>query len=171
MARFGGRISMNSTIIGLAAAALVLGGCVSSSGGDTIKALSADRARTASVSDVVLTAAPTTVSADFASLFDRLVTEELAKCATGDQPLRLEIRISELKAANPAMAYLVGDSNVVRGTAVLVDPATGETVGDYEITRSNGGGGLIAAISMAQAEEQMSRAFGAEVCKRAFGAE
>lgn len=155
--------------IGVAAlAACALSGCVTSSSGDTIKALSPERARTASIGEVVLSAAPTTVSTEFASLFDRLVTEEVGKCATGTQPLRLDIRLTELKAANPAMAYLVGDSNVIRGTAVLVDPATGETVGDYEITRSSGGGGLIAAINMAQAEEQMSRAFGQELCKRAF---
>lgn len=160
---------MKSSILGAAVAAIALSGCVSSSGGDTIKALSPERARSASIGDVVLAAAPTTVSEGFASLFDTLVTAELAKCATGTQPLRLEIRISELKAANPAMAYLVGDSNVIRGTAVLIDPATGETVGDYEISRSTGGGGLIAAINMAQAEEQMSRAFGAEICNRAFG--
>ncbi|AQR60325.1 hypothetical protein BZG35_00640 [Brevundimonas sp. LM2] len=159
---------MKTIITCAAVAAIGLSGCVTSSGGDTIKALSPERARAASIGDVVLTAAPTTVSGEFAALFDRLVTEELAKCAKGSQPLRLEIRLSELKAANPAMAYLVGDSNVIRGTAVLRDPATGETVGDYEISRSAGGGGLIAAISMAEAEEQMSRAFGAELCKRAF---
>ncbi len=155
--------------IGIAAlTACILSGCVTSSGGDTIKPLSAERARTASIGDVVLSSAPTTVSPEFAGIFDRLVTEQMAKCATGSQPLRLEVRLSEMKGANPAMAYLVGDSNVIRGTAALIDPATGETVGDYEISRSSGGGGLFAAINMAQAEEQMSRAFGDELCKRAF---
>lgn len=147
---------------------VTLSACVTSSSGDTIRALAPERARTASIGEIVMVSKPETVSEDFATVFTTRVREEVAKCATGDQPLRLEVRITEMKAANPAMTVLVGDSNRIRGTAVLVDPATGQTVGDFEITRSTGGGGLIAAASMGQAEEQMSRAFGEEVCKRAF---
>ena len=146
-----------------------LSGCVTSSTGDTIKPLSADRARGASIGDIVLVAKPETVSAEFPGIFETRVREELAKCATGANPLRLNVRIIELKGANAAMTVLVGDSNVIRGSAALVDPATGEIVGDYEINQSTGGGGIIAAMSMGQAEEQMSRAFGKALCDRAFG--
>lgn len=152
------------------AGALALGGCVSSSSGDTIRALSPEQARTASIGEVVVVSKPETVSEEFSTIFTTRVREETARCATGTEPLRLEVRITELKAANPAMTVLVGDSNRIRGTAVLIDPATGQTVGDFEITRSAGGGGLIAAASMGQAEEQMSSAFGQELCKRAFPA-
>ncbi|MBJ7484048.1 hypothetical protein [Brevundimonas sp.] len=145
-----------------------LSGCVTSSTGDTIKPLSADRARDASIGDIVLVAKPDTVSAEFAGIFETRVREELAKCATGSSPLRLNVRIIEMKGANAAMTVLVGDSNVIRGSAALIDPATGEIVGDYEINQSTGGGGLIAAVSMGQAEEQMSRAFGKALCDRAF---
>ena len=77
--------------------------------------------------------------------------------------------MTEFKKANPAMTFLVGDSNVIKGQAVLIDPATGRKVADFDITRSVGGGGLIAAAGMSQAEEQMTEAFGKEICKRAFG--
>lgn len=152
------------------ASALALSGCVTSSSGDTIHALSPEQARAASIGEIVITAKPETVSPDFTTVFTTRVREETAKCATGAQPLRLEVRITELKAANAAMTVLVGDSNRIRGTAVLIDPATGQTVGDFEITRSTGGGGLLAAAGMGQAEEQMSSAFGQELCKRAFPA-
>lgn len=145
-----------------------LSACVSSGGGDTIRALSPERARGASVGDIVIVAQPDTVSAEFANVFTNRVREAVGKCAKGSRPLRLEVRILEMKAANPAMTVLLGDSNVIRGTAALIDPVSGETVGDYEINRSTGGGGLIAAVSMGQAEEQMSQAFGKELCDRAF---
>lgn len=150
-------------------ATLGLAGCVTSDSGDTILALPEARARTASIGDIVLTGAPTTVSPEFAGILQTRLREKLSACATGVQPLRLEVRVLELKGANPAMAYLAGDSNVIRAQVVLIEPATGLKVADYDVSRSVGGGGLFAAIAMTQAEEQMSSALGDDICDRAFG--
>lgn len=151
-------------------AALGVTGCVSSDSGDTILALTDVRARTASVGEIVLTGAPETVSPEFAGILQARLREKLSQCATGDQPLRLEVRVLELERANPAMTYLVGDANVIRAQVALIEPSTGEKVGDYDVSKSVGGGGLIAAIGMSQAEEQMSSALGDDICARAFGA-
>ena len=159
---------MQIRIIVAALACAASSACVSSGGGDTVKQISSDLAANARVSEVVLAGAPANVSAEFATVFQQKVTEKLAACAKGQTPLRLEATISDFKRANPAAAYLVGSSNMIKGTAKLVDPATGAVVADYDVTRSVGGGGLIAAAAMAQADEQMSNAFGDEVCKRAF---
>jgi len=93
---------------------------------------------------------------------------QLKKCAKGDKPLRLEVAIGDFHQSNAAKAYLIGDANRIRGVAKLVDPATGAVVGDYDINRSVGGGGLIGAIGMSDAAGQMADAFAGEVCKQAF---
>ena len=145
-----------------------LAACVSSGGGDTVKQISSDLSASARVSEVVVASAPANVSAEFQTVFRQKVMEKLGECAKGQTPLRLEATITDFKKANPATTWLVGSSNLIKGTAKLVDAATGEVVADYDVTRSVGGGGLIAVAGMAQADEQMSSAFGDEICKRAF---
>ena len=161
---------MKIQYVGAAFAALCVSGCVSSGSGDTILAIPREQAAAMSVGQIVLTGRPENVSEDFEQVFATQVRQETDRCATGATPLRLEVRVTEFKKANPAMTFLVGDSNVIKGQAVLIDPATGRKVADFDITRSVGGGGLIAAAGMSQAEEQMTEAFGKEICKRAFGA-
>ncbi len=157
------------TVAALSALGIGLAGCVNSSSGDVITPLARDRAATASIGEIVLTSAPDTVSEDFPAIFQREVRERLDKCARGSRPLRMEVRVAELEGSNVAKAYLVGDSNVIRAQVVLIEPETGETVGDYEVSRSVGGGGLFAALAMAEAEEQMSGALATDICERAFG--
>lgn len=156
-------------ILAASIAALGLTGCVTSTSGDTILALQADRAANASVGEIVLTGAPDTVSPAFATVFQREVRERLSECARGDTPLRMEVRVTELQTSNPAMTYFAGGSNVIRAQVALIEPATGAKVGDYEVSRSVGGGGLVAALALAEAEEQMSRELATDVCERAFG--
>lgn len=156
-------------IVPVAFVALSLAGCVTYSSSDTIIALSPERAARASIGDIVLIDAPDTVSADFPAIFQREVRERMSACALGTVPLRMEVKILELEGANAAAAYFVGDSNVIRAQVVLIDPTTSQKVGDYDVSRSVGGGGLFAAIGLAQAEEQMSEALATDICERAFG--
>jgi hypothetical protein len=156
-------------IIPVTLLALGLAGCVTYSSSDTIIALSAERAATASIGDIVLIDAPDTVSSDFPAIFQRQVRERMSECAQGTVPLRMEVKILALEGSNAATAYFVGDSNVIRAQVGLIDPATGQKVGDYDVSRSVGGGGLFAAVGLAQAEEQMSEALATDICERAFG--
>ena len=147
---------------------LAAAGCVSSGGSDTLRAIPSDIAANGHVSVVELNTAPPNGSPKFKDVFVGKVTEKLKGCATGTRPLRLVIDITEFKRANAAAAVLVGSSNVIRGTARFHDPETAAIVADYEVNRSVGGGGWIAAAAMAQAEEQMGSAFGDELCKKVF---
>lgn len=148
--------------------ALLLAACASSGGSDTVKALTSDIAGSARVDEVQLVGSPTNASPEFKDVFVRKVSDKLKTCATGTRPLRMVVEISEFKRANAATTVLVGSSNVIKGSAKLYDPASNELVADYDITRSFGAGGLLGVAMMSQAEEQMSDAFGDEVCKRAF---
>ncbi|MET0274723.1 MAG: hypothetical protein ABW360_17185 [Phenylobacterium sp.] len=152
----------------MAAPALLLAGCVSSGGSDTVKPLASDISTTSFVSEIDLRTPPANASPGFKEVFVSKVSEKLKGCAKGTRPLKLVVDITEFKRANPAMTMLVGSSNVIHGSAKLQDPATNAVVADYDINRSFGAGGLLGVAAMSQAEEQMSSAFGDELCKRAF---
>jgi len=145
-----------------------LSGCVSSGGADTIKAIASDVSSNAYVKDISVEAPPGVTGPDFKTVFVSRVGDKLKACAKGARPLRLAVEITEFKRANAAATVLVGSSNRIRGSAKLYSLEDNALVADYDINRSVGGGGLVAMAAMAQADEQMSNAFGEELCKRAF---
>lgn len=156
-------------ISGLAAfGGLALAGCVSSGGADAIKPIASDISQSARVDSVALDSTPAGVDGQFKSVFIAAVQTKLNACATGSHPLRLVISVDDFHGSNGFKTWMIGDSNHVRGSAKLVDPANGEVVADYDINRSVGGGGLIAAVAMGNPDQQMGEAFGEEVCKQAF---
>lgn len=120
------------------------------------------------VSEVRLAVEPEIeTTGEFVSIFSERVQAELSACADGTTPLRLEAEITRLDRANPVQVALIGGANVLRGNARLVDPASGRVVGEYEIGRTVIGA-RVAAFEMAESEEQLSTAFGRELCEQAF---
>lgn len=160
---------MRVLIIGAAGLALGagLGGCVNLSRSAPVEPLAADLARSGRVEEVVLSEAPRTVSPEFEAIFRQRVKAKLDACAKGDRPLRLEADVDRLTRTNPIVTAVVAGANVLRGSARLVDVATGAPAGTYQIGRTVVGG-RVGAIVMAQAEEQLSDAFGEELCRQAF---
>lgn len=151
-------------------AAALLSGCVNLSRSTTTAALAPELARGGRVEQIVLMDAPDSVSPEFAAIFQARVKTALDRCAIGERPLRLEASVERLTRTNPVVTALVAGANVLRGAARLIDPATGQVVGAYQIGRTVVGG-RVAVIRMGQAEEQLSDAFGQELCRRAFAAE
>lgn len=152
-------------------AAAGLSGCVGMSRSEAVAPIALDVARDARVDQIVLTRAPSLrVSREFDAIFQRHVAAELAKCAKGPRPLRLEARVDRLSKTPTLITAVVAGANVLRGSARLVDQATGQTVGEYKIGKTVVGG-RFGAIMMAQAEEQMSDGFGQELCAKAFSGE
>jgi hypothetical protein len=142
-------------------------GCVRSSS-DTVRPMPRELAARSHVSDIVLTSLPANVSPEFGPKLSAALRDHLSKCARGEHPLRLEAAVALFSPQIPALTILAGDSNKIKGTARLVEPASGEVVGDYDIARSIGWGGIAAAAIMAPAEAEMTDAFAAELCERAF---
>lgn len=151
----------------LAGAALTLGGCVNLSRSAPVAPLAADLAQGGRVDEVVLVSSPATVSPEFEAIFRQRVKAKLDACAQGDRPLRLEASVERLTRTNPVITAVVAGANVLRGTARLVDMNTGQSAGEYQIGQTVVGG-RVAVIVMAEAEEQMSDAFGDELCEQAF---
>lgn len=158
-----------STLILLAAGAIGLSGCVSMSRSSPIEPLPADWAANARIQEITLTKGDIKVSPDFEQTFKSRVQAKLDQCATGARPLRLEATVSRLDKANVVMTAVIGGANVLRGEARLVDIATGQAVGTYHVGETVVGG-RVAVFVMAEAEEQMSDGFGAQLCKQAFPA-
>jgi hypothetical protein len=153
-------------LLGLTAVAL--SGCVSLSRSETVSDLGSDWRGNVRVGEVRLTRDPQLkVTEGFDALFKSHVQAKLDACATGQRLVRVEASLTRFDKANPAMTVLVAGANVLRGQARLVDVATGKTVADYAIGKTIVGSRL-AVIKMGQAEEQMSDAFGEELCAKAF---
>jgi hypothetical protein len=149
---------------------LALGGCVSMSRSSPVTSLSADWARDGRIDQITVTrGAALKVTPEFDSIFKAHVKAKLDTCAKGSRPLRLEAKIDRLDKANPVITTVVAGANILRGEARLVDVATGRVVADYKVGKTIVGG-RFAIIVMGQAEEQLSDAFGDEMCKQAFQA-
>lgn len=160
---------MRHAVLIAACAGLVAAGCVNLSRSQAVAPLS--DAAGYRVGEVRLQLEDgITATPEFATIFRDRVQAELNECATGSRPLRVEASVSRLDRANPVQVALLGGANVLRGDARLVDPATGRTVGEYQIGRTVVGA-RFAVFEMAESEEQLSEAFGQELCDQAFGAD
>lgn len=150
--------------------ALSLSACVSMSRSEAVSPLPADLAANSRVAEVRLTRSQDLkVTEQFDDIFKSRVQAKLAECAKGARPLRLEAELERLDKANPVVTAVVAGSNVLRGSARLVDIATGQVVADYKVGKTIVGG-RFAVVVMGEAEEQLSDAFGDELCKQAFAA-
>jgi hypothetical protein len=154
----------------LIAAAPALAGCLSMSRSETVAPLSANLTRDARIERVeVKRNVELKVTDEFDELFKRHVKAKLDACAKGTQPLVLVAELDRLSKANPVVTAAVAGANVLRGSAQLVDPATGQVVADYKVGKTIVGS-RFAVVVMGEAEEQLSDAFGDEMCKQAFPA-
>jgi hypothetical protein len=151
--------------------ALMLAGCISTSSSAPVSDLAGDW-RTGSHIELVQLerSADLNVSPEFDQLFAARVKAGVDRCATGPRGLRLEARLDKLTKANPLVTAILVGQNKVRGTARLVDMETGQVVGEYRIGRTVTGS-RVGVIAMAQAEEQLSDGFAAEVCRQTFRVE
>jgi len=139
------------------------------SSSEAVTDLAADLKASSFVSTIKIKEIPADAPASFESSLSLALQSAMASCATGTHGLTLDVTVTKFKAQNVAMTLLVGSSNQIQGAAQLVQPGTGAMVGDYDIETSTGGGGTIAAIAMADAEHDMTRAFASDICKKAFG--
>jgi hypothetical protein len=147
----------------------LLTGCIPYGSSEAIKPLPVDLAKGSSISEIEIKSLPPDASPDFRAKLNTALLAETKRCATGAHPLKLSVNIGRITGENAAQAILVGDSEDIKGSAQLIEPDTGVVVGDYDINRSVGGGGVIAAIGMAGAEAHLADSFASEVCKQAFG--
>ncbi len=151
------------------ALAATLGGCITKSKSTVIAPLSSDLAANGRIDQVTFDAGDLDgVSPAFSQTFKTNVKAKLDACAKGGRPLKLEASIRRLDKANKAMVIVLGGGkSAVRGHAKLIDPATGATVGEYDIGQ-NVVGARPAMLVMLNAEQTLSKAFGDELCARAF---
>ena len=157
-------------ILATAACGLLLTGCVSMSRSSAVNAMSAEDAGRWRVSEITLAVDPAVkVSPQFETIFREHVKTKLDACATGGMPVRLEATVERLDKSNAVMTAVIAGANVLRGSARLVDPASGRAVAEYKVGQTVVGR-AVAVVVMAKAEEQLSDGFGDELCKQAFPA-
>ena len=158
---------MIKATVAVVAASMTLGGCLNLSRSAAVAPAAPEVVRDARVERIVLTKGDIGTSAEFDAIFQQRVKAKLDACATGATPLRLEAALDRVEKTDPLVTALLFGANVLRGAATLVREDTGEVVGQYQIGRTVVGRGP-AAIAMAEAEEQLSDAYGEELCEAAF---
>ena len=154
-------------VIVLLAAAVGLSGCVSMSRSETVTGLPADWVGAGRIESITVAHSGLKVTPRFEVIFLQHVRAKLDACATGSRPLRLEATLERFDKANPVITTLVAGANVLRGSAKLIDVSTGQVVADYKVGKTIVGG-RFAIVVMGEAEEQMSDAYGDELCAQAF---
>lgn len=150
--------------------AFVLAGCVSSSS-QTQTALAPDFAEGGFVQEVYVSApADSGITAEFTEIMAGELESELAECATGDRPLRMDVMLERAKAANPLISAVITDTNEVTGNVTIYSLETGATVGQYAVDWENRGGlGLSGAfMQSAMGVRQVTGGFAEEICRSAF---
>jgi hypothetical protein len=160
---------MTITRIALTAGlALLLAGCVNSSS-ETVRSMPADLMKNGKVAAIAVKDVPSNTSPEFRSMMESKLREAMNNCATGTEPLDLEVTVTDFKGSNAGKAILIGDSNNIKGQARLKRINGGDVVADYDISRSVGAGGIAGALIMSNAEDQTASGFATEICERAFG--
>jgi hypothetical protein len=152
----------------LIAGMLLLVGC-SHSSSEIVKPLTAEMKDSATVGEIRIKSVPPNVSPTFAQVLNDELRQALSGCTAGTHTLRLEVTVNRFQGQNAAQTILIGGSTLIEGTAQLVEPDSGAVVGDYDIARSMGAAGLGGVIVLSGAEQNMSNAFAADVCQKAFG--
>lgn len=158
---------MKHGLIAAAGMAVALSGCVYSGGAEVVTALDQKLARDARIGEIAVEVVGT--DAGLGQTLQSALRRELDRCATGSQTLDLQVRVASFADQNAAKTILIGDSATLNGTATLKDPQSGQTVGDYDVSESVGGGGILAAAAMSNADESLSREFAESLCSKAFG--
>jgi len=146
---------------------LLAAACVSMSASETVTTLPADIAANARVDEIRLTRGDIRVGEGFDELFRTRVKAKLDACAKGSRGLRLDASIHRYERTNPVITTVLAGRNVIRGEARLTEIATGKEVAVYQIGHTVVGGKL-GILAMGQAEQQLSDAFGTELCNQAF---
>ena len=81
------------------------------------------------------------------------------QCVTGQRPIDLRVRVDHFEDSNGAAAFFVGDSTGMAGSVMIEDPQTGGVKGEYYIDSMQAGGGIIGAIALSGAENDMPLLF------------
>lgn len=161
---------MNEAVMAASACALVLAGCVTATS-TTTHPLTVDLMDDGFVQEVNVGAAPeANITARFAESMEEKLQSELADCADGAHPLRVDVALERAKAANPLKSMLFTDTNKIVGHVTIYSLETGAIEGQYDVDWKNRGGlGLTGAfIQSAMGQEQVTDGFADEICRRAF---
>jgi hypothetical protein len=90
------------------------------------------------------------------------------ECVTGQRPIDLRVRVDHFEDSNVAAAYLIGDSTGMAGSVAIEDPQTGGVQGEYYIDSMQAGFGLIGAIALSDAENDIPMLFAEQLCEEVF---
>ena len=154
-------------IVGLGSLAFSLAACEYGSA-DAVRPLSVAAATSSYVSDIDVSVVTEEAPQSLAGTLETELRKELDGCATGSVPVRLEAFVTQYEGPDAVRALLIGHGLGMRGSAQIY-ASNGDLIGDYDVARSLGGGGIIPTVVMENGEEILSNAFAREICEEVFG--
>jgi hypothetical protein len=158
---------MTLRVLAAAFAALSTAACVSTTGVERVD-LDPSLAAQSRIGAISMTSGWLQSEEDFSDTFVEAVREHTNRCATGPKKLNLRLHVDEVRRADRLDTVLHGGEHRLAAIAELVDPATRAVVGRYPIAVAVDAGTPLAAL-LADRQVLVSDAFGAELCRQAFG--
>lgn len=147
--------------------ALTASAC-SSADVSAIKAASQEQVGAVSVSEVeVVVSTPKPNPGLKVVLYDRL-RNAMPICAKGNVPHRMIVTVTNFHDQNVAKSILIGDEIELAGRVELIEAASGDSVGEYFVSRSFFWGGFVGAAMMSDAEASLSDRFVESICSDVF---
>ncbi|GEM_PF-2387860 len=154
-------------------AALVLSGCVTAKG-ETQQALAPELAANGYAKEINVYATPESrIKTAFTQSMAEEIRGELSECATGETPLRVDVKLTRIKQSNPLLSAVITDTNEVQGHVTIYSLETGAVASEFDIDWENRGGlGAGGALmQLAMAPNQVTGGVAEEICRRAFEGE
>ena len=107
---------------------------------------------------------PVGADSGFQAVFRRGVSKALGRCPDA-YPVALQVEITRFRRPAPTeMAY-----SSLSGVVTVIDPASHDTLGEYQITVF-GGGSAEGSAALFQTQAELSASFGQKLCQKAFHA-
>jgi hypothetical protein len=90
------------------------------------------------------------ISATFVETLKQALLAEAAEYGASGRPLTVRVDLEKLHFKNAAKALLIGDDNMAKGRVEVVDPATGQAEGTFQVRvnadRGGAGVGLLTVL-------------------------
>lgn len=120
------------------------------------------------VASIVVKSRSTVADTQIAPALQSRLDEVIPMCATGTQPYDMHVRVDGFKEQSGAATILLGDSIMLSALVEFREPGTNKLVGEYYNTAFKVSGGLIGALALSNAHNQLPKRYALDLCSQFF---
>lgn len=120
------------------------------------------------VASIVVKSRSSVADTRIASALQSRLEEVMPLCATGTQPYDMHVRVDGFKEQSGAATILLGDSINLSALVEFREPGTNKLVGEYYNSAFKMSGGLIGALALSDAHNQLPKRYALDLCSQLF---